>query len=99
MGNQFNDRVSPDLLKTYLERGAQRDKIAQYVAQVDAVPGMCLLPDGPSYLYLRVSGKTRKMGVRSLVYYAMRGKSPVFWPCPCKNVACINPHHQNGTGL
>lgn len=99
MGNQFNDRVDAGLLSEYLARGTQRQKVRQYIAQLQAVPDLCLLPEGSSYLFMRVAGKLRKMSVRSLVYYAMHGKTPVFWPCACKNKSCINPAHQTGQDL
>lgn len=99
MTNQYNNRVKPEILSMYLERGALRQKVAQYVEQVNAVPGLCLLPGGHAYAYIRLAGRNHKMSIRSLVYYAIHKKSPVFFQCNCKNSACINPHHQKGHGL
>jgi hypothetical protein len=99
MTNQFSERIKPEVLAEYMARGKDRQNILGYCEQITSKPGLCLLPSGSSYLYFRIAGKLHKLGVRSLVYYAMHQKSPVFWPCQCKNKACINPYHQNGSGL
>jgi len=97
--NQFTHRVDIELLKTYMVRGGQRERIKVYADQVRAKPGVCLLPDGENYVFMRDAGKLKKVSVRSLVYYVVHGTAPTFWPCGCKNKGCINPNHQSGDGL
>lgn len=99
MPNQFSHRVETELLADYMVRGGQRERIKVYVDQVKEKAGMCLLPDGDPYVYMRVAGKLRKLSIRSLVYYVVQGKAPTFWQCACKNKSCINPNHQTGDGL
>lgn len=99
MPNQFSHRVEPEALAAYLVRGGQRDQVKVYVEQVKSKPGVCLLPDGDPYVYMRDAGKLRKLSIRSLVYYAIHGNAPTFWQCGCKNKSCINPNHQTGEGL
>lgn len=94
MHNQFNHRVDPDLLAEYMMRGKQREQIEQLTQRAEASPKMCLLPLGASYVYFRVAGVLKKLPVRALVYYRLRGKAPVFHQAACGHKNCVNPEHQ-----
>lgn len=95
--NQFTS--DPDrrlsLFEDYMARGSQAQMIRDTVKHLSTVPNLCLLPTGPSVLFMRVAGKLHKLSVKGLVYYAATGLAPTFGPCTCNNPGCINPAHQN----